>query len=186
MADIQVPESPHDRRVTWGLMAAVVAFVLVMSCIVLWVTVSLIQSERGAAPLAAPSATATQLPPTTPPTATPSAAPATLAAPSEEPLLLDATWTPPPGPRRYVRFKYWYVRPNKIKVGECVQITWDTEFAAKLQLYRDGELILDDAPPAKTLQDCPTRVGYVVYRMVGLNSFGESNWIQLQVRVTAP
>jgi hypothetical protein len=192
MSEIETYESSHERKVTWSLMAAVVAFVVVMSCVVIWVTTSLIQSERGAAvPLIGPSGSATPAPPTIAPTtaAAPSETPTVTAEarsePSNEPALVDATWTPIPGPRRYVRWNYWFVKPNKITVGECVQITWETEFAAKLQLYRNGELILDDAPTAKTLEDCPTELGYVVYRMVGENSFGESSWIQLQVRVVA-
>jgi len=53
MSEVQIPETPHERRITWSLMAAVVAFVLVMSCVVVWVTTSLIREERGGAiPLA--------------------------------------------------------------------------------------------------------------------------------------
>jgi hypothetical protein len=79
----------------------------------------------------------------------------------------------------------WKVKPNKITVGECVQLTWATEFAAELKLYRDGELFVNRAPAATTLQDCPTKPGYVVYRLVGWNHAEESNWVQLQVRVLA-
>jgi hypothetical protein len=78
---------------------------------------------------------------------------------------------------------YWYAKPTKITLGECVQVTWETRYAVSLQLFRNDELILEDAPPAKTLLDCPTQLGYVVYRLLGVNSAGESNWIQLQVKV---
>jgi hypothetical protein len=64
-----------------------------------------------------------------------------------------------------------------------VQITWETENAVLLQLYRNDELILDNAPPKKTLQQCLDQPGYTVYRMVAENSDGVSNWIQLQVKV---
>ena len=186
MSEIQVPETPHERKVTWSLMAAVVAFVVLMSCIVLWVTTSLIREQRsGASPVitSVPSITETiGLPaptPTIPPTSTPTAQPQV----GSGPTLVAATWTPPPGPKRYVRFVSWKVKPNKITLGECIQITWKTEFAASLQLYRNGELFVDRAPAATTLQDCPKKLGYVTYRLVGWNHAGESNWVQLQVKV---
>lgn len=176
----EVPQSADERRVTRGLMALVVVFVLLMTCIVLWITTSLIRNELGGS--SSPSETSTSsptIPPVSetpvPPTATPEAL--------QSPVLVDATWTPVPGTGRYVKFLYWYVKPNQIHVGECVQVTWETENAASLQLYRNGVLILEDAPPSKTLIDCPTQPGYAVYRMVGVNSAGQSNWIQLQVKV---
>jgi hypothetical protein len=186
MSEIQIPETPHERRVTWSLMAAVVAFVILMSCIVVWVMTALIREQRsGASPIitSAPSITTTgiipALAPTLPPTSTPTAQPQV----DSRPTLVAATWTPPPGPRRVVRFVTWKVKPNKIILGECIQITWKTEFAAYLQLYRDGKLFVDRAPAATTMQDCPNRLGYVTYRLVGWNHFEESNWVQLQVRV---
>jgi hypothetical protein len=188
MSEAQIPESAHERRVTWGLMAAVVAFVLVMSCIVLWVTLSLIQEERGAvipATTLHPTDTPAPVPPTATATEPPTITPTNQPAATSGPLLVDATWTAVPGPKRYVRFVTWKVKPSKITVGECIQLTWATEFAAELKLYRDDELFLDRAPAATTLQDCPTGVGYVVYRLVGWNHAGESNWVQLQVRVDA-
>jgi hypothetical protein len=188
MSEVQIPETPHERRVTWGLMAAVVAFVLVMSCIVLWVTTSLIREERGAAsPVKTLNPTDTQRPalPAVTVTAPPTSAPTKQLETGAGPVLVDATWTAVPGPKRYVRFVTWKVKPNKIAVGECVQLTWATEFAAELKLYRDGELFVDRAPAATTLQDCPTQLGYVVYRLVGWNHAGESNWVQLQVKVLA-
>jgi hypothetical protein len=62
-------------------------------------------------------------------------------------------------------------------------LTWDTENAVSLQLFRNGELILENVPASKTLQDCPQDAGYAVYRLVALNRVGETNWIQLQVKV---
>jgi hypothetical protein len=184
MADAKVPESAHERRVTWSLMAAVVAFVLLMSCIVLWVTASLIRNEKGAALPPAVSATAPPAPPTSQPTAPPIITSTPRVEATSRPILVNATWTPYPGPKRHVRFSYWYVRPNKITVGECVQVTWETEFASKLEFYRNDELIVENAPVATTLEDCPTQTGYVVYRLVAWNNVGESNWIQLQVKVS--
>ena len=46
-----------------------------------------------------------------------------------------------------MRFLYWYVKPNQITLGECFQLHWQIEYAVSLQLYRDGELILEDPPP---------------------------------------
>ena len=100
-------------------------------------------------------------------------------------MLNEPTWTPVPGPKKYVRFVYWKVKPNKITLGKCIQLSWDTEYAVSLQLYRNGELFIDKAPAGTTLQDCPDQLGYVVYRLVAWNNAGESNWVQLQVKVVA-
>jgi hypothetical protein len=186
MAENQISESPHERRITWSLMAVVVAFVLLMTCIVLWITTSLIRNELGGSnksdPTNTPSPTSSITPTVSmtpiPPTPTP-----TQTDVQDVPILVDATWTPVPGLGRHVKFRYWYVRPNKIQVGECLQLTWEIENAVSLQLYRNGELIVAEAPASKTLQDCPKQPGYAVYRMVAKNRAGESNWIQLQVKV---
>jgi cytoskeletal protein RodZ len=166
----------------------VVVFVLVMSSIVLWVTISLIQEERGKTSLVTqpvPSASATLMMPTFTPTDPPTSTPTTEPVVDTGPVLLDATWTSVPGPKKYVRFVYWKVKPNKITLGECIQLTWETEYAASLKLYRNGELYVDKAPAATTLQDCPNQLGYVAYRLVAWNNAGESNWVQLQVKVVA-
>jgi len=186
MSEAQSSESPHERRITWSLMATVVIFVLVMSCIVLWVTMSLIQEERGETSLITPTrtmASRTPVSPTTTPIDPPTSTPTPPFEVEAVPVLNEATWTPVPGPKKYVRFVYWKVVPNKITLGECIQLTWDTEFAASLKLYRNGELFVDKAPAGTTLRDCPDELGYVVYRLVAWNNVGESNWVQLQVKV---
>jgi hypothetical protein len=188
MSEFQPSETPHERRVTWSLMATVVIFVLVMSCIVLWVTTSLIRKEQDETSLITPTgplASYTPVLSTSAPTDLPTNTPTTQPQAEAAPALDEATWTPVPGPKKYVRFVYWKVVPNKITLGECIQLTWDTEYAASLKLYRNGELFVDKAPVGTTLKDCPDQLGYVVYRLVGWNNAGESNWIQLQVKVVA-
>lgn len=190
MAQVQNPETPHERRVTWSLMAAVVAFVFLMTCIVLWITTSLIRQELGGASEANPTgiASPSDLPASAtpaPPTATATTVITETVLPGE-PVLLDTTWTPIPGKGRYVTFNYWYVKPNRIHAGECIRLTWETENAVSLTLYRNGELYIEEAPPAATLQDCPNQPGYTVYRLLATSPAGESNWIQLQVKVDEP
>lgn len=198
------PSNPaQDRQITLGLMAAVMLFVVLMSAIVLYITTNLIKSELGGSSTAGPT-----LPALTSTVELPAALPATVAASdtaepptaspvltvtrpveaaaTEAPHLADATWTPRPTSWGFVRWLYWYVRPNRVKLGECVQITWETERSTLLQLYRSGQLILDNAPAAQTFEDCPVEVGYTVYRMKGVNNVGESSWIELQVRVDKP
>jgi hypothetical protein len=167
MAENKPLETVQDRKITWGLIAIVVVFVIVMSGIVLWITSSLIQNELGGSGRPLTTGTIRK--------GTPDG--------SRVPVLVDATWTPAPKSKGFIKFLYWYVKPQQITVGDCIQLTWETENADSLQLFRDGELILDDAPLNRTLQDCPKRVGFVVYRMVAKNNAGESNWIELQVRV---
>jgi hypothetical protein len=189
MSEIQTSETVHERRITWSLMATVVGFVLVMSCIILWVMMSLIREERGQTGTTTPTgpiASVTPARPTVTLTEPATLAPTTGPQINTGPVLDDPTWTPVPGPSRYVRFSYWKVVPNKIKLGECIQLTWETEFAASLKLYRNDKLLVDKAPAGATLHDCPDQVGYAVYRLVAWNKAGESNWIQLQVKVVAP
>ncbi len=188
MTEYESPKSLNDRKITWGLMAIVVVFVLLMTCIVLWITSSLIRNETGGLGQSNPSATNTQsiltdtpVPPTNTPEAPTDTPTATIETP-QEPILVEASWTPDLK-KKFVSFLYYYVKPNQIELGECIQIHWEVENAISLQLYRDGELILEDPPLQSTLQDCPTKVGYVVYRMVGLSPAENSSWIQLQVRV---
>jgi len=186
MAENKISESPHERRITWSLMAVVVLFVLLMSCIILWITTSLIRNELGGSKKLDPTNTASptsSITPTPTVTMTPILPTPTQTVVQGDPILVDATWTPIPGLGSHVKFLYWYVRPNRIRVGECLQLTWEIENAVSLHLYRNGELIVAEAPASKTLQDCPKQPGYAVYRMVAKNRAGESNWIQLQVKV---
>jgi hypothetical protein len=197
MAELHPPESVHERRITWSLIAVVIMFVMLMTCIVIWITSSLIRQDlrtkkdTGNATASASTGDYSEIAPATtnssdaliPGNSTPVPALPTSTLEPDFPVLMEATWTPVPGPKHYVRFLYWFARPSSITVGECVQITWETEFAVSLQLYRNDELILEDAPPSATLKDCPAQVGYAVYKLVGSNSWGDNNFIQLQVKV---
>jgi len=185
MADDHPLESTHERRITWGLMAIVVAFVLLMTGIVLWITVSLIRNELGgSSPTVSPSPLATDAPAlfNSTSTAMPEATKAQVNA-TEASIPVDSASTSAPRLKRYVKFVYWYVTPGSISLGDCVQVVWETENAVSLKLYRNGELILDNAPASLAFKDCPTKLGYNIYRMVSVNKAGESNWIQGQVRV---
>ena len=178
MPDEQHLETGQDRKITWSLIAIVIIFVIAMSGIVLWITSSLIKNENGGAvqpvsPTPLVSGTPTRHSPT----------PTDTLKGSEVPGLVDATWTPASRSKGFVKFVLYYVKPSRVAVGECVQITWETENAVSLQLYRNGELILDPALTSQTFQDCPNEVGYAVYRLQGENSSGQSNWIELQVKV---
>jgi hypothetical protein len=153
-------------------MAAVVAFVALMTCIVLWITSSLITHELDQPIPTSIVPTVMPLQPTSTPTAVP-----------ETPTAVDPTITPDPGPARYVRFVTFDLRPSKITVGQCIRLRWEVEFAVSLQLYRNNELLLEDAPPAHTFQDCPKQTGYMVYRLEATNRKGQTNWIQGQVKV---
>jgi hypothetical protein len=69
MSDDQHLEAVQDRKITWGLIAIVVIFVIAMSGIVLWITSSLIQNKVGGAgqpvsPSPLVSGTPTRLSPT--------------------------------------------------------------------------------------------------------------------------
>ena len=200
MAENQPLDAVQDRKIMWGLIATVFFFVLVMSGIVLWITTALIQNERGGSGQSDPSnplGVETSIQPSLRPTdmlrgpltrtvsGTRQSTPTRTPGGSQAPIPVDATWTPVPGSTGYVRFVYYFVNASKIVLGECVQITWETENAASLQLYRNGELILDNAPASLTIQDCPVQTGYTVYRLLGVNNRGQSNWIELQVKVQA-
>lgn len=200
------PETPHERRVTWSLMGLVVGFVLLMTCVVVWITSSILREElggpgqEGAAGVSTESVAVTATSPAAvkrPAKATPAPTgilEATGAAAEEpDPALGDttgqqesgpaqATWTPARN-APYVKFLYWYVRPNRVKLGGCVKITWETQYSIRLKLYRDGEILMEDLPASTTIEDCPAHTGYTVYRLVGWNAAEESSWVQLQVKV---
>jgi len=178
MSEGQISESPHERRITWSLMAAVVAFVALMTCIVLWITSSLITHELDQPSPTSALFTETPIQPSSTPTAVPETP-----TPVGPTLAVVPTLTPDPGPASYVKFTIFKVSPSQITLGQCVRVTWAVEYAVSIQLYRNNELLLEDAAAIDNFLDCPNLIGYVVYRLEATNRKGESNWIQGQVKV---
>lgn len=85
------------------------------------------------------------------------------------------TATPPPptpAPQPPI-INYFSVEPNEIAVGECVTIKWEASGGAdKIQLKRNGVIVLDNAPLKQTTQDCPSDSTQVTYRLEVSNSEG--------------
>ncbi len=75
----------------------------------------------------------------------------------------------------------YIVKPARITVGGCANISWVVQNADLVQLKQDGLLVLDQAPASHTYQTCPSAPGNFVYRLDVSNAAGSSNWMELQV-----
>ena len=79
-------------------------------------------------------------------------------------------------------FQTYNIDRDRISAGECANITWVVDGADLIQLKRDGAVILDQAPPSHTYQDCLDVSDIYVYRLEASNATN-SNWMELQVIV---
>lgn len=87
-----------------------------------------------------------------------------------------------PGPIRFVSYALY---PDRIALGECVELSWQVENAAQVTLQRSGEVVLANAPLSGSARDCPEMEGRAVYRLEASNPDGTNNFLELQVLVEA-
>jgi hypothetical protein len=85
-----------------------------------------------------------------------------------------------PGPIRFVSYALY---PDRIVLGECVELSWQVENAAQVRLQRSGEVVLENAPLTGSARDCPELEGRSVYRLEASNPDGTNNFMELQVLV---
>jgi polar amino acid transport system substrate-binding protein len=58
-----------------------------------------------------------------------------------------------------------------VQLGECVTVSWDVHGnPSSVQVTRDQTVLWDNAPPAGSLQDCPSESRVVVYRVLASRS----------------
>jgi heat shock protein HslJ len=86
-----------------------------------------------------------------------------------------ATPMPPtPAPKPPV-INAFSVTPNQIQSGQCVLISWRTGGGTSfVQMLRNGMLVLDNGPTEGSAQDCLTDAGTFTYRLIAINSAGDS------------
>jgi hypothetical protein len=77
---------------------------------------------------------------------------------------------------------YTVDRP-RITTGECAIISWEVFNADRIQLLRDGEVILPNTQLKDAYEDCYDEAGIYVYRLEARNSEGNYNLLELQVIV---
>jgi len=147
----------------------------------------------GAQPTAVPPTqqpaqpTATPLPPPTatqppPPTATPPPPPTATQPPTPElpastptsvPLPPTAAPQPTPLPAPPV-INSFEVKPNDVKVGECVNGSWSVSGDVQVvRILRNNNVIVDNAPMTGNGQDCFQNSGTEVYRLEAVGADGK-------------
>ena len=125
--------------------------------------------------------TATEVPPTDtpiPPTGTPVPPTDTPVPPTDTPVPPTNTPVPPtptPEPEAPV-IRAFEASPSQIEVGTCVNISWRAGGGtSRVQIKRDGSVVLDNAPVEGSEQDCSlTEPGTVVYSIEASNSVGQT------------
>ncbi|HRV92946.1 MAG TPA: transporter substrate-binding domain-containing protein [Anaerolineae bacterium] len=98
-----------------------------------------------------------------------------------------ATATPAPTPEPDAPVIYAFdVSPNQVEVGGCVNISWRTGGGtSRVQISRDGNVTLDNAPIEGSVQDCNlTAAGTVIFRIDAANSAGQAIFQEDTVNVS--
>jgi hypothetical protein len=82
-----------------------------------------------------------------------------------------------------VTIQSFSLEPERITVGECVNLTWVVTNAETVTLSRDGSVIYN-ALMEDSYRDCLDQTGVFRYRVDASNSDGQFyNWSELQVIV---
>jgi len=110
------------------------------------------------------------LPPTPPPQATATPVPP----------------TPPPGAPPPV-INAFAVNPGQISPGQCVTVSWSVGGnAARVQIWRNGVVVLDFALFAGSVNDCLSAAGTYTYRVQAADTNGHTAFQQASVTVGSP
>jgi hypothetical protein len=76
------------------------------------------------------------------------------------------------------------VSPNRILPGNCLSVAWSVSGnVSRIQLRRDGVLVLDFALGVGNVTDCPSAEGVYIYRLDAANAQGEISTQQESVTV---
>jgi hypothetical protein len=94
--------------------------------------------------------------------------------------------TPVPTPSGEPIIKLFNATPNEIKVGECTQIVWSAGGGtSRVDILKDGQVVLANAAFAGSQQDCLNEVGTVVYGIKASNNVGQEAIQEAPVTVVA-
>jgi len=82
--------------------------------------------------------------------------------------------TPAPTPGGEPIIKLFNATPDAIMVGECTQIAWSAGGGtSKVDILKDSQIVLANAPFAGSQQDCLNEAGTVVYEIQASNNTGQ-------------
>ena len=94
------------------------------------------------------------------------------------------TATPPPQSGQLPVINSFSVNPNRIFAGTCLTVAWSVSGNVnRVQLRRDGVLVLDFAVFSGNVTDCLNTEGTYVYRLDAANSQGETVFQQVSATV---
>jgi hypothetical protein len=82
-----------------------------------------------------------------------------------------------------VTINYYYVEPQRIKVGECATIFWEVLNADQVQLLRDEVVVVPYGQLEDSFTDCHNERDIYRYRLEAENSDGIYGVMELQVIV---
>lgn len=82
-----------------------------------------------------------------------------------------------------ITINYYYVEPQRIKVGECAKIYWEVLNADQIRLVRDEVVIVTNGQLTDEFTDCHDVRSIYRYRLEAENSDGIQNHMELQVIV---
>ena len=87
-------------------------------------------------------------------------------------VIENATPVPTPGGEPII--KLFNATPDQIKVGECTQLAWSAGGGTtKVDILKDGQVVLANAPFAGSQQDCLNSAGTVVYSIRASNNVNQ-------------
>jgi ABC-type amino acid transport substrate-binding protein len=113
--------------------------------------------------------------------------------PTEEPIVptevpIEPTPEPPVPVVQPPVIQNFSVEPSNIEPGQCVSASWTTGGGTtRVQLLRDGAVILDNAQLNNAVQDCPTpdASNLVTYTLIAYNNAGQQDSRNVKVKITA-
>ncbi|MBN1146741.1 MAG: hypothetical protein JXA78_05760 [Anaerolineales bacterium] len=102
---------------------------------------------------------------------------------SEPPTITPAaTAASASGPITFLSYSAY---PERIAVGQCVELSWSIENADSIQLKRDESVVSENLLASGRLQDCPGQEGALIYRLEASNNGGNRSHMELGVVVSA-
>ena len=83
----------------------------------------------------------------------------------------QATATPaPPPPSDQPVIHSFSAQPDQIAAGSCVDLRWQTGGGTSwINLWRDDDMVWENAPLGGQVQDCPKGLGTLQYRLIAYN-----------------
>jgi hypothetical protein len=82
-----------------------------------------------------------------------------------------------------VTVNYFYVEPERIKVGGCTTVYWDVLNADQIRLLRDEAVVVPNGKLQDSFPDCHNQAAIYKYRLEAENSSNNYNYLELQVIV---